>query len=266
MTHFRLVVAIDDPDALPAALEPFDENLEVPPYRAYFEVDVNETVAIRGVRGGRGSFRTTRMSTTSCPRRTPRRSGTGGSLAGATEVSSSSPALSLRICLRSWNVTGSWAGPSTEHPSDSWIWRVGDRRPPRGPGVSGTPSTSYVLRTRRARGGPPSVHTTGPTPPDIPWPERGPTTAINRSSGRAGSSPVRYRGCPIDAYGSDRRSHTRRAHDHGVLGYALLPSEGEWIAPGEMGGSPAPMTTRTTGTPTRGKPTPTSTTSAVIRS
>lgn len=48
-------------------------------------------------------------------------------------------------------------------------------------------------------------------------------------------SPMRYRGCPIDAYGSDRRSHARRAHDHGVLGYALLTSEGEWIAPGEMG-------------------------------
>jgi len=54
MSHFTVVVCIEDPERLEAALAPFDENREVEPYRDYEEGEPARFWAVGALREGEG--------------------------------------------------------------------------------------------------------------------------------------------------------------------------------------------------------------------
>jgi hypothetical protein len=54
MSHYSVVVCLDDPDNLKAALAPFDENREIEPYREYEDGGPNEYWAVKHLREENG--------------------------------------------------------------------------------------------------------------------------------------------------------------------------------------------------------------------
>lgn len=265
MSHFPVVVCIDDPSKLEAVLAPFDENLEVDEYRAYEEGLPQDYWAVPTFReqGNLNSDDTTL---------------TWAQIAEVHNLRwSDDPPMRIDENGRAYCL-------STDNPKGKWdYWRIGGRwggfftassvgdprlfRPERAwdsPDVlpkdscDGGPKELLDLDGMRERAASKArdeyekwAKVVECTPEARPWREFADMIGVIDGYTRE-QAQLEYRtqprmvalegtdfagmwDCPIAAYQKPERVFVELARANAVPGFAVVTVEGKWMAPGEMG-------------------------------
>lgn len=268
MSHFSVVVCIDDPAKLEAVLAPFDENLEVEPYRDYEDGKPGEHWAVKALREHEGlNPDDATLTWAQVAEAHNRRYGGDG---GEDLMLVSDDGRAYTMSTRSpdakwdwWTIGGQWAGyfvckdgargrvlsPQRNHRSADVI------EADRCDGGAKRDLDLDVLRERCAQKAVKALAQwrtiTEDTPPAMSW-----ATFRDLVSGESGYTIERAReeyhsqprvqaiwdtdfawdDDPIAEYdGQPASLLVEKAKARAVPGYAMITLDGRWMAPGRMG-------------------------------
>jgi hypothetical protein len=264
MSHYPVLVCVDRPDQLAAALAPFDENLQVPPYPVYLTgapADSPPVAALRRHTGWRPDLSTLTW-------------------AQVAEVSAAqAPDADWVVHIDDdgrpyqlsrynpaakwdwWRTGGRWSGMLSARPdtdTDSRIIRASDPQTYAEPGAcDGGPRGLLDLAGMRDRAEARArrdyaayQRLVGDLPPALPWRDFAARVdpaaryGIDQARGDYHNQPAMraleaagswLTCCPIEHFAGGLDAYVHRERLHGPLGYALLTTDGRWLAPGRMG-------------------------------
>lgn len=272
MTYFSALVSLADPDRLAAALDAFDANSAVKPYRQYLEADEIQEAEAAG-----------RALLAEVPAREPARQAADDLVARLSANVGQDVQVETVDGVCAYYYMSTW---NREAELDGWKiggrWSrhfkprcTGDRdlihgEAPTGAGVAadagsalagwvagGLKSALDIDGTRDEVGGlaarewdafdgqrkqhPPALGWSGFLARSIAEPDAYPITRARADYQAqplvAALSLVRpfMAPCPIDQHGVGRDAYIQQERDRAIPGYALLTLEGEWVKPGDIG-------------------------------